>query len=938
MFSSKKTVTIGSGLLLLFAICPIRTQAQQLPFHGNLHSIPGTIEAEDYDTGGEGVAYHDTDADNQGGQYRANDAVDIEVTTEHGYNIGWIQAGEWLEYTVEVQRTGLYQFEIRFASASTGGSFHIEFAGTNVTGTVQGDATGDWHAWNSIIVRNVSLSAGTQVMRFVTESSGFNLNYFTVSSLTVDPPHITLTSPADGTEFAFGEYIHLAATAADSNGTISTVKFYADEVKIGEDSNAPWEFTWQQAQPGKYDVRGKAIDSDGEEAWSEKVDITVNFPDFADSLHFSHNHGFYDAPFTLEITSALSGASVRYTLDGSNPLNSKTAFLKTLPVHVLIDPDNTSGRGKTPAVVFRAAGLQNGIQKTKITTKTFLFVDKVKTQTHPGGLWPSSGVNYQQWHYEMNQDVVNDSRYKGLIDDALLDIPSISLVTDQKHLFAADSGIYVNALYHGIEWERPVSVELLNPDATEGFQIDAGLRIRGGWSRHPNYPKHAFRLFFRVEYGSEYLNYPLFEDEGTNSFRKIDLRTSQNYAWSNGYVYENTMNRDVFSRDLQREMGQPYTRSRYYHLYLNGVYWGLFQTQERSEAEYAETYFGGKSSDYDVVKVDVGEDFNLYDIEATDGTLDAWHDVWDALNEGFQSNLNYFKFVGKNEDGSPNPEGKKLVDIDNLIDYMLTIFYGGNFDAPVTKFRGDAVPNNFYALCNRDGNEGFIFLNHDAEHTLHVNAHSPGIGLYEDRVNLNLYVSGFNKFHPQYLHQQLTQNAEYRIRFADRIYRHMFNEGALTEARVRAIFEKRAQEIELAIIAESARWGDLTRSKHNAWQPAINQIVQEFFPNRSEIVLEQLRQAGLYPEIEPPLYRTASREITELELPLESNMVVELAKPEGAAGFIFIQWMAAIHGVSVGAFPRKQQVRAAARGLLSPQQQKSCPEPTTTAHGVLCTS
>ncbi|KAA3656931.1 MAG: hypothetical protein DWQ10_14345, partial [Calditrichaeota bacterium] len=889
MWKSKFTTILKITFFPLAAclLDPLHISAQQQPFHGNPLPIPGTIEAEDYDTGGEGIAYNDTDSENQGGQYRANDAVDIEATTEHGYNIGWIQPGEWLEYTVDVQHTGIYQFEIRFASASAGGSFHIEFAGSNVTGTIQANATGDWHAWEAVFVNNVSLSKGVQVMRFVAESSGFNFNYITISSLTSNPPHITLTSPEDGTDFAYGVDIPLTADAADSNGTISKVEFYADEEKIGEDITEPWEFLWQQPSPGKYDLRGKAIDNDGEEAWSEKIDITVLYPVFSDSLTFSHNRGFYDAPFTLEISTGIANASIRYTLDGSNPLHSKTAFLKTLPVHIFIDPDNTSGRGKTPGVVLRAVGLQAGIQQTKITTKTYIFVDKVKTQAHPGGLWPSSGINGQQWHYEMNQQVANDSRYRDLLDDALLDIPSISLVTDQQHLFSADSGIYVNAFYHGIAWERPVSVELLNPDETKGFQIDAGMRIRGGWSRHPNYPKHAFRLFFRVEYGTEYLNYPLFENEGTGSFRKIDLRTSQNYAWSNGYVHENTMNRDVFSRDLQREMGQPYTRSRYYHLYLNGIYWGLFQTQERSEARYAESYFGGDNDDYDVVKVDVGEDFNLYDIEATDGTLDAWRDVWNALNEGFQSNRNYFALLGKNEDGSSNPEGRKLIDIDNLIDYMLTIFYAGNFDAPVTKFRGDRVPNNFYALYNRDRNDGFIFLNHDAEHTLHVDAHSPGIGLYEDRVNLYLSVSGFNKFHPQYLHQQLALNEEYRMRFADLIYRHMFNNGALTESRVRAIFEKRTQEIELAIIAESARWGDLNRSKHNAWQPAIDQIVQQFFPNRGEIVLQQLRQAGLYPAIAPPIYRTASMEITDLELPLESSMVVELAEPDGADGFIF---------------------------------------------------
>jgi len=181
----------------------------------------------------------------------------------------------------------------------------------------------------------------------------------------------------------------------------------------------------------------------------------------------------------------------------------------------------------------------------------------------------------------MDPDVVNDPRYKDLIDDALLAIPSISLVTDLANLFDSQTGIYVHAERYGDNWERPVSVELIYPDETQGFQIDAGLRIRGGYSRTESNPKHAFRLFFRGTYGSPRLAYPLFGDGGVDEFEGIDLRTSQNYSWAFDGSRKNTMLRDVFSRDTQRDMGQPYTRSRYYHMYINGQYWGLYESQER---------------------------------------------------------------------------------------------------------------------------------------------------------------------------------------------------------------------------------------------------------------------------------------------------------------------------------------------------------------------
>lgn len=118
--------------------------------------------------------------------------------------------------------------------------------------------------------------------------------------------------------------------------------------------------------------------------------------------------------------------------------------------------------------------------------------------------------------------------------EALKQVSTISLATDNRNLFSPDSGIYVNAQSHGIEWERPVSVELINPDGSNGFHIDAGLRIRGD-TAEPAVSANTHSDCFSVKkYGESKLNYPLFEDEGVKSFDKIDLRCAQNYSWSKG--------------------------------------------------------------------------------------------------------------------------------------------------------------------------------------------------------------------------------------------------------------------------------------------------------------------------------------------------------------------------------------------------------------------
>ena len=247
---------------------------------------------------------------------------------------------------------------------------------------------------------------------------------------------------------------------------------------------------------------------------------------------FSSGHGFYENSFNVIVSAETSNASIKYTLDGSDPRFSESAIVQTSPAAINIDPESTAGgRGKTPGVTLRACTLIADTVSQSVT-QTYLFINKIgelsPDKQKPGTGWPDQTTSGQWIDYGMDPEVLNDSRYASLIDDAMLAIPSISITTDLKNLFSPDSGIDVNAFEDGIEWERPASIELIFPDSTEGFQINAGLRIRGGWSRHPENPKHAFRLFFRQSYGKGKLKYPMFGNEGVDEFDKMDLRTRQN--------------------------------------------------------------------------------------------------------------------------------------------------------------------------------------------------------------------------------------------------------------------------------------------------------------------------------------------------------------------------------------------------------------------------
>jgi len=586
---------------------------------------------------------------------------------------------------------------------------------------------------------------------------------------------------------------------------------------------------------------------------------------------FTLQRGFYESAFDVVITADIENASIVYTLDGSDPATSLNAFSERSPATVYVDPEDETGRFTAPGVILRAIAIKQGFESSRSITHTYFFLNKIKElspdEQKPGSGWPERNMNngsVQYMDYGIDPDVLNDFFNQEKILEIFFSLPTISLVTDLENLFDPQSGIYVNAKKHGKEWERPVSVELINPDNFPGFHINGGLRIRGGWGRRNENPKHAFRLFFRGEYGFDELEFPLFGDEGIDRFDKVDLRTSQNYSWAAEGSNRNTLVREVLSRDIQHDMGQPYTRSRYYHLYINGVYWGIYQTQERSEASYAEAYFGGARDDYDVIKVDVGENLEIYEIEATDGNLDAYHRLWEMAKDGFDTDEAYYKVQGKNPDGTINPEYEILVDIDNLVDYMLCTYYVADGDGPVN---GSQNPNNFYAIFNRNNPKGFMFFRHDAEHAL-----------FDNNANLTGPVTAgeeFRHFNPRWLHQKLTVHPEYCMRFADRVYKHFFNDGACTDEVSLNRLSDRKNQIDLAIIAQSARWGDsksgIPRMRGNDWIPAINFMQDNVFPGRTGIVTYQFKNKGWYPYFNPPEFSMKSGVIPpETELTLTS--------------------------------------------------------------------
>jgi hypothetical protein len=141
------------------------------------------IEAENYDFGGEGVAYHDSDTDNVGAEYRIFDAVDIEARDAGGYHVGYVEPGEWIEYTVDVADSGLYNVAFELASLDGGGRIHI-LVGLVGTDRLIVPTTNSWQTTTTLNTE-IELAAGIQVMRLnIITIPEYNIDRITFSKVT----------------------------------------------------------------------------------------------------------------------------------------------------------------------------------------------------------------------------------------------------------------------------------------------------------------------------------------------------------------------------------------------------------------------------------------------------------------------------------------------------------------------------------------------------------------------------------------------------------------------------------------------------------------------------------------------------------------------------------------------------------------------------------
>lgn len=595
--------------------------------------------------------------------------------------------------------------------------------------------------------------------------------------------------------------------------------------------------------------------------------------------NFSVDRGFYTAPIQVAITSDTSDAQIRYTIDGSAPTET-TGTLYSGPINI------------TTTTVLRAIAFKAGYASSNVDTETYLFLNDVIGQsaadvTQPYAPWghdkedadSASGYNLDdEADWDMDPDIVTG--HEQAVKDALAAIPTMSLVMDWDDLFGGapmpgtfpagataapqPQGIYI----HGTSSERYASLEYVNPNAaTDTFHLDVGVEMQGHSSTlRWNTDKMSFQVKFKFPYGPTELNYPLFADAlfgdgAAGEFDTLILDAMFNYSWTHQNPVQRDYARFVTDQvvsDLQNlASGEGGAHGKYVHLYLNGLYWGLYNVHERPDDSFATEYYGGDKDDYDVIK---------------SSNQDVNHE-YTYVEGGVAAEQRYQQFLDATQAVQDNPTDSALyqavagmLDVDQFIDYMVVHYYAGN--------AADWAHNNWYATRDRNGGL-WRFHAWDQEHAFPTTDNGDSFTQFTDLTAKDDPQS------PTAIHQNLIASAEYKLKFADRVQKLLENGGVLTPAVAESVYQARIDEITQAIIGESARWGDNRNTADPYTQADFlavnNAVINDFFPVRTSQVLGQFQSRGWLQSLAAPVFNNYGGEVTP-------GFDVTIAKPGSAPG------------------------------------------------------
>lgn len=578
---------------------------------------------------------------------------------------------------------------------------------------------------------------------------------------------------------------------------------------------------------------------------------------------FSHNRGFYSTPFQLEITTLTPGATIRYTLDGSAPSESfGDIYSSPIPI------------SKTS--IIRAMAYKQGMAPTNVDAQSYLFLDEFVDQSSlPEGFperWYSAGGDYVAAKYDMNPAYPDSPQ---IIKNAITALPGVSVIMDAEDIFGAD-GIYNNGgRDNNSQWEKPCSIEFIYPDdESAGFQVNCGIQPRSHPARDAR--KRGFRFDFKAIYGPTKLRKNIFKGAteiaapAVKEFDSIILRSGymENYT---GQIYDPTQNiyfRDIMTRDAQIATSGYGAHNLFVNLFLNGLYWGVYDLTEAIDEDFLADYFSGNKSEWFIVKSNA----DSHD----DGQFIA----------GDSSRYNLLLQLSKQDnfdDPAVYEQVKSLIKPADFADYIILQNYFAVGDWPdnnwvfVQKNSAAPEPGVFFIW---DAEKSF--LEDDDPQSFKHARYSPY--LWDD--SNEIYINKGLKSVPARIWNAMIKNSDFRTTFADRVYLHTQNGGPLSNDALLSRFDELAGLLSLPIRADQKRWSnDDNRSQlpgqmfdHGDWQTRVNSVRTNIQGN-ADYFINDFRDHGLYPSLDPPLFSHAGGEV-------QSGFQATLTNPN-SAGEIF---------------------------------------------------
>ena len=533
---------------------------------------------------------------------------------------------------------------------------------------------------------------------------------------------------------------------------------------------------------------------------------------------FSHASGFYDKPFNLLLTGAVPGATIYYTLDGSDPdpgnLEGTAYQYKNIWVQ---RPGDQNGNLLTGSYLTHLYSLPISIHDR--SSEPDRITGKATSYHNPPWYFPASPVfkgtvvrAIAAMEGYPSSPVVTRTYFIHPHARRRFTLPVIAISTTEDHLFDYHKGIYTPGIdfdrwrqnnpgrhadggrpanYHrrGVEWEYPAHFAFWDSTSVyPDLNQDIGFRIHGGWSRSD--PMKSLRIYARSDYGIPALEYPIFPDQDYSSYKRIILRNS-------GNDYHYTLFRDALIQETVKHMNFETHACRPSVVFINGEYWGIHNIRERYDKHYFFRVFG-------------------IDHDSLDYLTDRYT-VKEGDDRHYRETLRYIEDNGLQE--SEHYEYiQTRIDTENFIDYQIANIYSDNTDWPgnnVDYFRKRTTSFQPDASCGHDGRWRWVAYDMDF-----------GFGLYwappdHNTLEFATRAGGTGWPNPDwstFLLRSFLTNDDFRNEFISR-FADLLNTAFLPE-RINLLINRYKNVLEPSFPEHIVRWK--TPSSMHSWNQHIN--------------------------------------------------------------------------------------------------------------------